>query len=127
MIARAKVDLKLNRSEDDKQLWNVELTPKRASPIAVAQFQKTPTEMKFRWLPAAVEDKNANYLRNCLLELATPKDSTWIRLRSPTNLNEFAFGEDPASAKLEVEIPWLPNPQFVKVELQPFNIWVEKR
>ena len=122
VIARAKIKFNLNRSADDKQLWNVELTPKRSSPIAVAQFQKTPTEMKFRWLPAAAEEKNANYLRNCLLELATPKDSTLLRLRSPADLKEFALGEDPASAELEVELPWLPNPQFIKVELQPFSI-----
>ena len=122
MIARPKIEFKLNRSADDKQLWNVELIPKRADPIAVAQFQKTPTEIKFRWLPAAAEEKNANYLSNCLLELATPKDSIWLRLRSPKNLSEFAFGEDPSSAELELEIPWLPNSQFIKVELQPFNI-----
>ena len=122
MIARAKISFTLNRSKDDKQLWNVELTPKRSEPIAVAQFQKTPTEMKFRWLPAAAEQKNASYLQNCLLELATPKDSTWLRLRSPVDLKEFAFAEDPAFTEYEFELPWLPNPQDVKVELQPFNI-----
>ena len=121
-ISRAKITFALNRSEDDKQLWNVELTPKRSTPVAVAQFQKTPTEMKFRWLPAAAQEKDAGYLRNCLLELATPKDSTWLRLRSPVDLNEFAFAEDLASTEYDFELPWLPNPKNVKIELQPFNI-----
>ena len=120
-IARAKISFTLNRSADDKQLWNVEIAAKRSTPIPVAQFQKTPTEMKFRWLPAAAEEKNASYLQNCLLELATPKDSVWLRLRSPVNLNGFAFAEDPTSSEYESEIPWLPNPQDTKIELQPFN------
>lgn len=121
-IARGKVDLTLNRSADDKQLWNVELTAKRSDPIAVAQFQKTPTEMKFRWLPAAAENNDANFLRNCKLKLSTPKDSTWLGLRSPVLIEGLGFAEDAAMAKAETEVNWLPNPEMLKVELQPFQI-----
>ena len=121
-IARSKIGFNLNRSSDDKQLWNVELAPKRSSPITVAQFQKTPTEMKFRWLPAAAEQKDANYLRNCLLDLSTPKDSTTLRLRSPIEIEDFKLTEDGGAAKAQLELPWSPSPNSIKVELQPFEI-----
>ena len=121
-IARGKIELNLNRDANDKQLWNVELGVKRSDPIPIAQFQKTPTEMKFRWLAAAAENDDGNYLRNCKLKLSTPKDSVWLGLRSPVLIDDFSFVDDAAAAKAETEIDWLPNPTVLKVELQPFSI-----
>ena len=124
-IAKNKIDLKLNRTENDKQLWDVELGVKRSDPIAVAQFQKTPTEMKFRWLPAAAENKNVTALRNCMLKLSTPKDSQWLGLRKPVSIENFNFVDDQGFVKTEVEIGSLPNPSALKVELQPINMKVK--
>ena len=124
-IAKNKIDLKLNRTENDKQLWDVELGVKRSDPIAVAQFQKTPTEMKFRWLPAAAENKNVTALRNCMLKLSTPKDSQWLGLRKPVSIENFNFVDDQGFVKTEAEIESLPNPSALKVELQPINMRVK--
>lgn len=121
-IARNKIGFQLNRSASDKQLWDVELSQKRGAPIAVAQFQKTPTEFKFRWLPSAVKNDNANYLRNCKLKLSVPKDSAWLGLRSPILIDDFSFSGDKATIKVETELNWLPNPTEIKIELQTFKI-----
>ncbi len=124
-ISRSKIDLKLNRSENDKQLWNVELRPKRSDPIAIAQFQKTPTEMKFRWLPEAAKNKNAAALRNCMLKLSTPKDALWLALRVPVSIENFKFVDSQGFVKAEAEIDSLPNPSVLKTELQPIIMKVK--
>jgi predicted flap endonuclease-1-like 5' DNA nuclease len=124
-ITKNKVDLKLNRSANDKQLWNVELGVKRSDPIAIAQFQKTPTEMKFRWLPTAAENKSAAALRNCMLKLSTPKDSQWLGLRMPVMIENFKFVDDQGFTKAETEIDSLPNLPALKVELQPMQLKVK--
>lgn len=124
-IARNKIDLKLNRTENDKQLWDVELGAKRSDPIAIAQFQKTPTEMKFRWLPEAAKNKNAAALRNCMLKLSTPKDSHWLGLRLPVPIENFAIVDGEGFIKAEAEIDALPNPSVLKTELQPIKLKVE--
>ena len=125
-IARNKVDLKLNRSENDKQLWDVELAAKRSGPIAIAQLQKTPTEMNFRWLPGAAKNKNSTALRNCMLKLSTPNESHWLGLRSPVKIKNFNFVDDKGFVKIETEIDSLPNPSALKTELLPIFMKVKK-
>ncbi len=124
-IARSKIELKLKRTENDKQLWNVELGVKRSDPVAIAQFQKTPTEMKFRWLPSAAENKGVDALSNCMLKLSTPKDSQWLGLRKPVAIENLNFTEDQGFVKSETEIGFLPNPSALKAELQPIPFKVE--
>lgn len=121
IVARGKVELSMRRSAEDKQLWNVELNPKRSDPVVVAQFQKTPAELTFRWLPAAAQHDQANYLRNGRLKLFTPKDFTWLGLRKPVIVKGFAFESGQTEAKLLVDIDWLPNSEAMKIQLEPFD------
>ena len=120
-ISRGKFELILNRSDDDNQLWDLAIQAKRSDPVNVAQFQKTPTEMTFRWLPAAAENEDANYLRNCKLKLTTPNNTGYLGLRKPVTISGLIFAEDAASVKTEVEAQWLPNPDALQIELKPFS------
>lgn len=121
IVGRGKVDFQMERSAQDKQLWNVTLAPKQGDPIAVAQFQKTEDKMLFRWLPAAAENEEANYLRNGLIRLFTPKESHWVGLRTPVTVRGFKIEKNGTTAKLDVDVDWLPNSQAMKIQLEPFR------
>lgn len=125
IIARGKINLQLERTADDRQTWDVKLDPKRGDPLAVAQFQKTEDQMIFRWLPAAVENEEANYLRNAKIKLFTPKENHWVGLRRPVTVRGFKMKRNETSAEVDVDIDWLPNSQAMKIQLEPFRTGLE--
>ncbi len=121
-ICKHKFVFDLKRSANDKQLWDVRMQRrKRDEPLPVAQIQKTPTEVKFRWLPAAEKFDDANYIRNCKIRLSAGKDFAWIGLRQPVEIQNFAFESGRTSMKTDFDLTWLPNPQVVRIELDPFK------
>jgi hypothetical protein len=90
-VCKYKFVFDLKRSASDKQLWDIRMQRrKRDDPLPVAQIQKTPTELKFRWLPAAEEFDDANYIRNCKIKLSAAKDIGWIGFRKPVDIQDFA-------------------------------------
>jgi len=120
-ICKHKFVYDLKRSATDKQLWDIRMQRrKRDDPLPVAQIQKTPTDLKFRWLPAAEKFDDANYIRNCKIKLSANKDTFWIGLRKPVDIQNFAFESGRTSVKADVDFKWLPNPEVVRVELNPF-------
>ena len=125
-VCKSKAQFDLVRSESDKQLWDVRLQRrKRETPVPIAQFQKTPSEFLFRWLPAASQYDEANYIRNCKIKASSPDYLGWVGLRKPLEIEDFVFPENKTAVKLDVDLKWLPNPENLKIELTPFS--VEKR
>ena len=125
-VCKSKVLFDLVRSESNKQLWDVRLQRrKRETPVPIAQFQKTPSDFLFRWLPAASQYDEANYIRNCKIKASSPDYLGWVGLRKPLKIEKFVFPENKTSVKLDVDLQWLPNPENLKIELTPFSI--EKR
>ncbi len=122
-VCKNKFAYDLKRSAQDKQLWDVRLKRrKRDEPLPVAQIQKTPTELLFRWLPAAEKYAEANFIRNCKIKLSAAKDLGWLGLRKPVAIENFAFENGRASLKADVNLKWLPNPQAIRIELSPFTV-----
>ena len=122
-ISKNKLTFALERSATDKQLWDVTLKRRRNDdPTPVAQIQKTPTELKFRWLPAAADLPDANYIRNCKLKLSAAKEFGWLGLRKLVDIENFRFPEDKTSVKEEIDLKWLPNPNVLKINLLPFKV-----
>ena len=123
-ISRSKLTFALDRSEKDKQLWDVTLQRRsRDDPTPVAQIQKTPTELKFRWLPAAAELTDANYFRNCRVKLSAGKEFGWMGLRKFVEVEDFRFPQDKTSVRAELDLlTWLPNPDALNITLLPFKV-----
>ena len=122
-ICKHKFVFDLKRSASDKQLWDIRMQRrKRDDPLPVAQIQKTPAELKFRWLSAAEKFEDANYIRNCKIKLSAAEYSAWIGLRKPVDIQNFAFQSGKTSVKADIDLAWLPNPQKVQIELAPIKV-----
>jgi serine/threonine protein kinase len=121
IIARGKIDFRMQRSLENKQLWNVDLHPKRGDHVTVAQFQKTANAFLFRWLPEAAQREEVNYLRNAKIKLFTPQEFAWVGLRKPVVIRGFSFQPDATTAQAMVSLDWLPNAEAMKIQLQPFT------
>lgn len=115
---RSKPMFVMNRSADDKQSWEISYKKKKKSnPVAIAKLQKTPSELRFNWLPGAAEVPAANFLRNCRVKLSTATHSHWLTLRKPFKIDGFQLSEDKGSVKLDVDIPFMPNPAAIAATL----------
>ena len=122
-VHRSKPIFILNRSADDRQTWDISYKKKKKTkPVIIAKLQKTPTELFFKWLPAASDVGPANYLRNCRIKLSTPTHSHWLTLRKPVKIEDFRFGTNQGSVKLEVDVPWLPNEVALNAKLGTIKI-----
>ncbi len=122
-ICKHKFVYDLKRSATDKQLWDIRMQRrKRDDPLPVAQIQKTPSEVTFRWLPTAEKFDDANYIRNCKIRLSAGKDFSWIGFRKPVEIQSFAFPSGRTSVKTDIDLAWLPNPQVVRIELDPLKV-----
>ena len=109
-VHRSKPVFTMVRSEDDRQTWDIgHAVKKNKTPVVIAKLQKTPTELKFNWLPGAADIKTVNALRNCRIKLATPNDSKWLTLRKPVKIKGFMFEKNSGRVKVEVDLPHLPN------------------
>ena len=89
----------------------------KSDPVAIAKLRKTPNELFFSWLPAAATVDMANYLRNCRVKLSTATHSHWLTLRKPIKIDGFRLGANVGSVKLDVDIPWMPNPAALSAQL----------
>ncbi len=115
---RSKPIFTLSRSSDDRQSWDIGYKKKEKSdPVIIAKLKKTPNELFFNWLPAAAEVDVANYLRNCCVKISTSAHSHWVTLRKPVKIEGFQLGTNKGTVKLEVEIPWMPNPVAMGAQL----------
>ena len=115
---RSKPLFEIKRSADDKQAWDISYKKrKKADPVVIAKLQKTPDQLLFNWLPAAAEIEAANYLRNCRFKFSTASHSHWLTLRKPFKIEGFSLGEDKGAVKLDVNVPYLPNPAALGASL----------
>jgi serine/threonine protein kinase len=122
-IAKSKPMFSMARSANDKQTWEFSYKKKkRDDPVVVATLQKTDSQLLFKWMPTVAENEGANYLRNCILKLSTPDNSHWLTLRKPIKIEDFVLTADKTFVKTEVEIPWLPNRETIRVTAAPLKV-----
>ena len=122
-ISKAKVffELKANHSDTARQ-WDIlyrKRQPEEGS--LVAKFFKNGNDFGFQWLPAAAEEKNVNYLRNCVIKFDFGTHKTQRVLRSTTIIKGFKFGVDNPQIRLEPEMQWLPNPANITTQLSTLS------
>ena len=56
------------------------------------------------------------------MKLSAGKEIRWIGLRQPVAVENFAFESARPSVKAEVDLKWLPDPQAMRIELDPFEV-----
>ena len=127
-VARSKPVFELERSNDDKQKWNVTVRKSaKQRPLPIATFRKSENEFLFQWLAEASTDKTAaklaSNLRNCLLKLKLPEDQgTIVFLRTPIKIPDLRLDKESFSNELELLIPAMPAPETIVVDVLPLRI-----
>lgn len=127
-VARGKPVFELERSNDDKQKWNVTVRKSaKQRPLPIATFRKSENEFLFQWLAEASTDKTAaklaSNLRNCLLKLKLPEDQgTIVFLRTPIKIPDLRLDKESFSNELELLIPAMPAPETIVVDVLPLRI-----
>ena len=127
-VARSKPVFELERSNDDKQKWNVTVRKSaKQRPLPIATFRKSENEFLFQWRAEASTDKTAaklaSNLRNCLLKLKLPEDQgTIIFLRTPIKIPDLRLDKESFSNELELLIPAMPAPETIVVDVLPLRI-----
>ena len=115
------LEFSMRRTGEDQRTWLVSMSkPDGEQPIDIAKFWKTEFEFNFQWLESALNDEEANYLRNGALEFETDRVA-WLNLRAPTIIEGFRLSDDDSSDKTSVDIPWLPERKSIVVQVQPFH------
>ena len=123
-VSKTKLIFDLRRTEEDKQKWvvGVKRRPKER-PEDIAYFRKSENAFHFQWMPEAEKNKYANFLRNCFLKLILPEDqATFLTLRQPVKMPDLRLTEDSLMNEIEVDLPWLPHPDNVVIEVLPLRV-----
>jgi serine/threonine protein kinase len=120
-ISRSKCLFELERAPNDKQRWFANFRKRKAAPaIRVGEFFKQDDTFYFQWDPAAANDEDHNYLRNCALKLVGNNEkSTFLFLRAPLEIEGLALAQENGIARVETDIQWLPDPDYLKIEVIP--------
>ncbi len=114
---------KLPNREKDKQKWMVGVRRSaKKKPEFIGLFRKSPDAVYFQWLPEAVENKNAEFLRNCHLKIKAGDESHYLTLRKPIVIADLRYSTEGMSNLREVEIPAMPNLDNIVITLAPFDI-----
>lgn len=84
--------------------------------LPVAKLWREGVRLYFRWDPQAPHPQ-ANYLRNCLLQVRAGGASRIVRLREPVRLEMPVLDFDRQAFNVNVTAKWLPEEQFLLWEL----------
>ncbi|MEM7453258.1 MAG: protein kinase [Planctomycetota bacterium] len=119
-IAKSRISFEAVRSTENRQLWEIKLKSRpRDEPVTIAKFFKNDLQFSFIWTPAASENEDANYLRNCFLKLSGNNDKiAYLKLREPVVIENFVLNEEEMYAELSTEIAWLPRTENLRLEIQ---------
>ena len=121
-ISKSRLSFELQRDESDKQKWIVQFKRRPSDPLVpVAQFRYDGNELHFQWLASAAQEESVNYLRNCQLKLSAKDKIHFLTLRKPLAIEGFQLSQEDLSLKLDTELGWLPDPESLIVELDPFK------
>lgn len=119
-IGKGRMIFDLNRDNEDKQKWIVTVRRReKERPTEIAFFRKSESEFLFSWLPDAERNKNAQFLRNCIIKLKVPEFSHWLTLRKPIELEPIVLTAESPIFKIETEIPHLPRLEEISIEILP--------
>lgn len=121
-ICKSRITFSMNRDQNDKQRWIVRFKRRKTDePIEIATIQREGDEIYHQWLPAAQDSEAVEYFRNCLLKFTAKDAVQFLHLRKPIEISGFSLSEDRLERKLETELAWLPAPESLVIELQPFK------
>lgn len=118
-VSRTKLIFEMRRTPEDKQKWivGVKRRPKE-TPTDIASFRKSETGFHFQWLEEAEKNKYAEFLQNCYVKLTLPEDQTaLLTLREPVKIPAIRLTQDSFSDSIEFEIPGLPAPENIVIEV----------
>ncbi|MCH2180391.1 MAG: protein kinase [Mariniblastus sp.] len=126
-ISKTKLffELKSNHTEDTRQ-WDILYKTRETEPgVPVAKFVYQGNDFRFQWQPAASEDKNVNYLRNCVVKFEIGSNRDERVLRRPFRISKFKFAKDDPQVKVDPDDPdiaWLPDPKYITTELEQMDV-----
>lgn len=123
-FSKARAIFEIERTPEDKQKWSVSVKRRaKETGTPIAFFRKSPEALHFQWLPEAAENKLADYLRNCFIKLNLPDgQSRFLVLREPIKIPDLRISENALLNRQEIEIPWLPDPSVINVEVLPLRV-----
>jgi len=117
---RSSFEIRPATAGADKLRWEIVLVDKRPSadpPAKIAEVMIKDEELWFRWTPAAVENKDANYLRNCLLRLLSGTTDRQVALRKPVATEPISTNLDRGRLASQIDVDWLPDSSTLKLEV----------
>ena len=118
-ISKSKLffDLQPNHTKEARQ-WDILYKNRETDTgVPVAKFIYQGNDFRFQWYPAAADDKNVNYLKNCVVKFEVGSNRDERVLRKPFHIRNFKLAADNPEVKADAEVAWLPNPKFIKTEL----------
>jgi hypothetical protein len=122
-ISGAKIDFSAERDSLDNQRWLLgigRVGNDRKTPIAA--LRKAENQLLFQWLPEAKRNKQAGYLKNCLLKLFTPDLSASFPLRAAVAIEPLMLTPEKLSVETQFDLDYLPAQENLVIELMPVNI-----
>lgn len=119
-LVRGGTNFEIGKDVSSQKKWNVIGKSKAGEATTIAKLEHRENNLRFKWLPAAKQFNNANYLRNAILQLEFPGQKRKLRLRKPTILDGFTFATDKPEIECEATVDWLPvNVTTTLNELSP--------
>ena len=94
--------LRFRLSGERNRSWDVSMKDSR-SETKIGQFVWSDNQLRFKWLAAAVEKDDSNFLRNCVLSVNDGSGSKWLPLRKPVVIPGFVLERDKPRLKIEIE------------------------
>ncbi len=105
------------RDSGADQRWIVDLETS-SGVVNVAELVFDAPKLSFQWLAAAKSNLDCNYLRNCRLQVLADGKTKAAGLRHPIVLEPMVIEGRRFSSSLTGEIPWMPVPKALAVEIQ---------
>ncbi len=85
-------------------------------PVEVARLSRAPGALMFQW-SEGVSAGEANYLRNCILQVRVQGNSRYTALCKPKAAEPIAVDIDRGSAKGGFPLKWLPDGEDLRIEI----------
>ncbi|MEE2826290.1 MAG: hypothetical protein VYE64_06655, partial [Planctomycetota bacterium] len=123
-ISKVKLffELQPNHTKEARQ-WDILYKNRETDTgVPVAKFIYQGNDFRFQWYPAAADDKNVNYLKNCVVKFEVGSNRDERVLRKPFRIRNFKLVVDNPEVKADAEVAWLPNPKYIKTELGPMAV-----
>lgn len=102
--------------------WNINLHEGKGAAdagVTVAQLVHENGQLSIRWTDQAQNTSEAGYLGNCVLQLEGAGQRRRITMRQAVDAPALEMNFDRPRDNVRVDIPWLPDPAAVHVELIP--------